>query len=92
LLKGTLFEARLHLRALSPEEVAASASRSDFVARADVLAALDPEGRAAALKLEAAIETARLGLESLGPPVHENESWARVAHALYNLKEFLYLR
>ena len=92
LLKGTLFEARLHLRALSAEEVAASASQSDFVARAEVLAALDPEGRAAALKLEAAIETARLGLESLGPPVHENESWARVAHALYNLKEFLYLR
>jgi hypothetical protein len=39
-----------------------------------------------------AIAGARRGIEELGPPVREDESWARVAHALYNLKEFLYLR
>ena len=60
--------------------------------RSEVLAALDPENRAAVLEIEVAIAGARRGIEKLGPPVREDESWARVAHALYNLKEFLYLR
>ena len=92
LLKGILFEARLHLRALSAEEVAASASGSGFVGRSEVLAELGPKDRAAVLEIEAAIAGARRGIEELGPPAREDESWARVAHALYNLKEFLYLR
>jgi hypothetical protein len=92
LLKGLLFEARLHLRALSSEEVAASASGSGFVGRTEVLAALGPEDRAAVLEIEGAIAGSRRAIEKLGPPIREDESWARVAHALYNLKEFLYLR
>ncbi|MDE0904368.1 MAG: PSD1 and planctomycete cytochrome C domain-containing protein [Planctomycetota bacterium] len=60
--------------------------------RTEVLAALGPEDRAAVLEIEVAIAGARRGIEKLGPPVREDESWARVAHALYNLKEFLYLR
>ena len=92
LLRGVLFEARLHLRALSAEEVAASASGSAFVSRADVLAALDDARRREVQDLDAAIEAGRRELAELGAPVRTEESWGRVAHALYNLKEFLYLR
>ncbi len=92
LLKGILFEARLHLRALSAEEVLASASGSGFVGRAEVLGALDAGARATVLELDGAIATANRDLEELGQPIREEESWARVAHVLYNLKEFLYLR
>jgi hypothetical protein len=92
LLRGVLFEARLHLRALSAEEVAASASGSAFVSRADVLAALDDARRREVTDLDAAIAAGRRELADLGAPVRTEESWGRVAHALYNLKEFLYLR
>jgi hypothetical protein len=92
LLKGVLFEARLHQRALSAEEVMASASGTGSVGPTEVLAALDPAARASVLELDAAIELGRRTLEEMGPPISKDESWARVAHVLYNLKEFLYLR
>ena len=92
MLKGVVHEARLHLRALSAEEIAASAGGSAFVARADVLAALDEAGRQRVSDLEAAIAADRSALSELGRPAREDDSWSRVAHALFNLKEFLYLR
>ncbi len=92
LLKGVLFEARVHQRALTAEEVMASASGTGFVGRTEVLAALDPAAKATVLELDAAIELGRRTLEELGPPIPKEESWARVAHVLYNLKEFLYVR
>ena len=92
LLRGIVYEARLHLRALSADEVAASAAGGTFVAHRDVLAALDNQGRQRVIALENAIASSRAELEQMGETAHPDESWARVAHALFNLKEFLYIQ
>ncbi|MCH2107307.1 MAG: LamG domain-containing protein, partial [Planctomycetes bacterium] len=92
LLRGVVREARLHLRALSEEEVQASYSGGAFVSRAEVLAALDDEGRARVEELEESVARARAQLSELGEPAREEDAWSRVAHAMFNLKEFLYLR
>ena len=91
-LRGVLYEARLHDRALSPEELRASAAGAPFVARGDVLAALGEGPRRRVAELEAALALARGELERLGEPAGEEDVWAGVAHALFNLKEFLYVR
>ncbi|MGK0481352.1 MAG: hypothetical protein ACJAQ3_001325, partial [Planctomycetota bacterium] len=92
MLDGTIFEARLHDRALSADEIAASAAGSRFVARADVLAALDDAQRLEATNLKVRIAAAAAGLAELGESPGERDAWTRLAHALFNLKEFLYLR
>ena len=92
LLRGVVREARLHLRALSEEEVQASYSGGAFVSRADVLAALDDAGRERVAELEESVARGRAELSELGEPAREEDSWSRVAHAMFNLKEFLYLR
>ncbi|MEC7582817.1 MAG: DUF1553 domain-containing protein [Planctomycetota bacterium] len=92
LLRGVVYEARLHLRALSSDEVAASAAGGAFVAHRDVIAALDNQAKQRVSALEDAIADGRAELEQMGEAAHPDESWARVAHALFNLKEFLYIQ
>ncbi|MED6335553.1 MAG: DUF1553 domain-containing protein [Planctomycetota bacterium] len=92
LLRGRIIEARLHARALSSEEIAASAAGGAFVSRAAVLEALGEAGRSELALLEEELERDRAELAGLGQRVSEGAAWSRVAQALFNLKEFLYLR
>ena len=92
MLRGVIVEARLYDRALSAEEIAASAAASGVVSRAAILAALDEPARRQVILLEAPVAASRAELADLGEPAGEDEPWILVAHALFNLKEFLYLR
>ena len=90
-LRGVLHEARLYDRALTEEEVAASAASGAHPTRAGVLLELDEDQREELVRLEQRLADAHAELASSGVPASETEVWTRVAQALFNLKEFRYL-
>ena len=92
LLSGTVVEARLYDRALSPEEVAASAAGSPVVTRAEVLAALPEPTRADLRESERERAAVRVELAASRPTPHPDAPWRRVALALFNAKEFSHVR
>ena len=96
-LKGRIFEARLYDRALDENEVSALATGDGAggprVRRKQVLAALSEDQRE---KL-AELEQQNSELEKVFAEWEKNGSgtespWAGLAHAVFNLKEFVYLR
>ncbi|MCB1229313.1 MAG: DUF1553 domain-containing protein [Verrucomicrobiae bacterium] len=96
-LKGRILEARLYDRVLAPDEARAAASGDRvFVSERDITAALTEAQRTE----KDAHETAITELESemdelmrLGSNVPlEQRRWQDLAHAIFNLKEFIYLR
>ncbi|MEQ8764027.1 MAG: DUF1553 domain-containing protein [Planctomycetota bacterium] len=92
LLQGRLFEARLYDRALTTEEVAESARCSAFVSERAVRKALTDETRQHLMELEWRREELVAEQAAMGAAPSASEAWARVAHLLFNLKEFSYLR
>ncbi len=92
MLKGKIFEARLYDRALSAEEVNASSSGLPFVSGRDVLDSLSDVGRQEVAQLRSELEQQRAELRRLGPEIDEEEVWTRIAHAIFNMKEFIYVR
>ena len=92
-LKGRILEARLYDRALSSEEVAASADgRGDFVSEGDVLGQLSDAERDRVAKLETQIEDLEKKMQRAPKPAGADVAWGEMAHALFNFKEFIYLR
>ncbi|MCB1088907.1 MAG: LamG domain-containing protein, partial [Verrucomicrobiae bacterium] len=96
-LRGRIFEARLYDRALSPEEVAATAGGDRvYVTEKEVLDSLTEGQRSEKIRLESEIASLTGELDSLRrlgsevPP--EQRRWQDLAHAIFNLKEFIYLR
>lgn len=96
-LRGRILEGRLYDRALTAEEArAAFAGGPAPVTRGDLDAALGESGVAERQRLEAELQA--LGnqvreLESLGSNLDpEQRRWRDLAHAIFNLKEFVYLR
>jgi hypothetical protein len=65
LLKGSIGITQLYDRALSPEEVAASAGRTDFVSIAELIAALSPSDRARRERLLADLAVLNVQLKQL---------------------------
>ena len=99
MLKGRIARAQLYDRALSAEEVAASAgTHAEEVPEADVIAALDRPERAEfdRLKQEMISFTLTAERQRLETPRDEasgpSQRWGDLGHALFNLKEFLYVR
>ena len=96
LLRGKVLEARFYDRALSAEEVAASAaSLGEFLTTAQLLAAVSPERQAAVAKAQAEIRAAEEGLQKLALPEWEADpgrKWRDLAQSLFSWKEFLYVR
>ena len=96
-LRGRIFEAALYDRALAPDEVRAAA-RGDrvFVSEREVLESLTEAQRTAKKRHEVAIatlQTERDELARLGSNAPlEQRRWQDLAHAIFNLKEFIYLR
>ncbi|MCB1235345.1 MAG: DUF1553 domain-containing protein [Verrucomicrobiae bacterium] len=96
-LRGNILEARLYDRALEPGEVRAAATGdSRFVSEHEVLDSLTDSQRAEKDRLETEAADLRRRLETLrgeaevSPP--EVRKWEDLAHALFNLKEFIYVR
>jgi len=101
MLTGRIFEARLYDRALTEEEIAAAQTGHliEIVTEDDVIAALDRETRMAVDSLEEKIASAA---ELLSRRTRDLESaeeargtlsdgFARLAHALLNSKELIYV-
>jgi len=92
-LNGRIFEARLYDRALSAEEIMASASKNaNFISEQDLLAAMSEAERKERADLLAEREKLKKKLEGPKKPDRPNNEWADYAHALFNLKEFIYIR
>ncbi len=95
--RGRIHQARLFGSSLSRKEIEA-----DFVgapapiARQSIVEALDPGQRGMVTALEqeiVSLESERTALDPMGTPIPaEQRKWADLAHALFNLKEFIYLR
>lgn len=96
LLKGKILEARLYDRALAAEEVAAAAKRNTrFVSERDLLSVLSEseQSRWRQWNREIAILQKNLSqMESSAPKQGEDEVWTDLALAIFNMKEFIYVR
>ncbi|QDT33689.1 DUF1553 domain-containing protein [Thalassoglobus polymorphus] len=93
LLSGKILEARLYDRALNPDEVQAIASgKAGYVSDREVLAALSSQQLGTVQNSQKQIEQLQAELAQLGKPPEPDQEWADFAHALFNLKEFLYIQ
>jgi hypothetical protein len=92
LLRGIVGSASVYDRALSPEEVRAVAGGHAFVSTASVLAALSKADRAKAIELQHLIAAEELVLDDVSGSSTNYDDWTLLAHALLNIKEFLYVR
>ncbi len=92
LFRGTVLRAAVHGRSFSAEEALAAFEGRAPVRREDLLAALSPAERDQLLDAERRLASGRAALDALGPPSARSEPWTRVAHALFNLKEFIHVR
>ncbi len=96
-LRGSILEARLYDRALTPAEAKAAYLGGPVpVSDDDLRYALSEADRARLSQLESEIvdfesEEAALADAGAGEPA-EAHRWTQLAHAIFNLKEFVYLR
>lgn len=96
-LRGRIHEATLYDRALTPGEVRAAAGRKGpFLSRAMILDALTDSQRKELSSLEAALVATESALGALSGAGGEKDlparKWSDLAHAIFNLKEFIYLQ
>ena len=92
MLNGKIFEIRLYNRALSEDEVAASFSGQPVVSEADVLAELSQAERDRVVELRKLISEREQDVKQFDAALGPHDPLARVAHAIFNLKEFIYIR
>ena len=93
LLSGKIFEARLYDRALTASQVATSASKkTEFITKADLLAAMSAAERGEQSQLQERQKRLQAAMANTEKPGRPNNEWADYAHALFNLKEFIYVR
>ena len=92
-LAGKIVRARLYDKALSAEEVLASAN-SESIPESKILAALTPDHREKALAAKERTAALELVIRTLGPvPAHDDRAvWTDVARAIFNFKEFIYIK
>ena len=91
MFRGQLLEARLYDRALTAEEVQASAENQVFVSREAILQSLTADTRKDLVEREANVLQLTEQIDGLPKPADESEAWTRLAHALFNLKEFIFI-
>ncbi|MEC7725208.1 MAG: DUF1553 domain-containing protein, partial [Planctomycetota bacterium] len=91
-LRGRVRAARLYDRALRPEEVAASSAGQPFVSRSRVLASLSDAARGRVQQLNEELRALRDERAKHTQEATDRDPWTLLAHALFNLKEFRFLR
>ncbi|WP_197455230.1 DUF1553 domain-containing protein [Stieleria neptunia] len=95
LLSGTILQARLYDRALTAEQIAASAADSaSFVSEARLLEQLTEVERNAMQQDRASLEQLRRQWKSIPESKlsETGQAWSELARALLSFKEFLYVR
>ncbi len=94
LFKGKIFEARLYSRALTPQEIETSgASFGNFLTERELDAALSPAQRSKRRALQSEIQGLENEIEAARGLIGDrNKSWQDLAHAIFNFKEFIYIK
>ena len=92
MLAGKILQARLYDRALTSEEIAASFHGTSFITENSILAELTPEARQIVMSTQARLDENKQELANLGTANDEQDPWALMAHAIFNMKEFIYIR
>lgn len=93
LLAGQIRGARLYDRALTPEEVAAlAAAEPRAVTAAELVAVLTPDEAESRTRWQAELAVGRARREALERRAGLATPWAELAHALFNVKEFIFIR
>ncbi|MSU51322.1 MAG: DUF1553 domain-containing protein [Opitutus sp.] len=93
MLAGKIRSARLYDRALTAAEIAASAgSDASFVAKSEQIAALNEGERAERERLESELADATKRLKAMQKTEGLASAWADLGHAIFNLKEFIFVR
>ncbi len=92
LLTGRILDAKLYNRALTEVEAAAAAGVKLTVTEQDVREALDGSARQRLGILDASLKQAQADLDAFGDPAADHQVWTDLAHALFNLKEFIFLQ
>jgi len=93
MLQGRLLDATLYDRALTPDEVLASATGDHrYISEAMILAAMTPGQKQQVEQLNQTIRLLETELASLGKPVSPNQAYADLVLSIFNMKEFIYVR
>ena len=96
LLKGRILEARLYDRALSQNEVEAIAAKdANFVSERELIAALSQAEKRQwdRWHRDRSLQEEHLNrLEAIAPKSGRDEVWTDLALAIFNMKEFIYVR
>jgi hypothetical protein len=96
LLKGKILEARLYDRALNSEEIEAIAAKdANFVSEADLVASLSKTEKAQWDQWhrdQSSREQSLQRLEVIAPKSGKDDVFADLALAIFNMKEFIYVR
>lgn len=91
--KGRILEARLYDRSLGADEVNASFSgNGKFVSQRTILAELNKEQLATLNRMQMELAEVKKREVELPDSADENQVWTDLGHAIFNLKEFIYLR
>ncbi len=92
LLKGKILEARLYLKALSEKEVHASARMNQaFISEDDIIQKLSEVDKKRLVQFRKNIKRFENQVEQIKPGLKEKQAWNDFAHALFNLKRFIYI-
>ncbi len=93
LLKGKIAKARLYDRALTADEVMASFTESpNYISRKDMIAELDPKEKDRYHFLIGEIQEIEKQIKDGRSKKGLSSAWADLAHAIFNLKEFIYVQ
>lgn len=93
MLRGRVLDARLYNRALSAEEINAVASGMPLpISKQEIHAAMSVSERKRRDELQTQIDRCRSKLKSSSEDVTPNQHWIDLAHSLFNMKEFIYVR
>ncbi|MCR9199984.1 MAG: DUF1553 domain-containing protein [Planctomycetaceae bacterium] len=93
MFRGEVLTARLYDRCLTSDQVRAAAQADGgYVSRKAVLASLSVEQRTLVERLLTNRDRATQQRAAVPAPPAAGQEWADLAHALFNLKEFIYVR
>ena len=93
LLKGAIAMARLYDRALTPDEIQASFNKDpNYVSLKDLIAELNSKEQKRRLALKIDIQNVEKRLMENQSKKGLSSPWADLAHAIFNLKEFIYVQ
>lgn len=92
MLKASIFEARFYARILTADEVQLAASAAGIVTDANLLARVSPLEKRRVLELRRRKTSLQAELDRPGIIAREQQARVDLVHAVFNLKEFIYVR